>query len=91
MYSFNEINIEFLAIQLEKYYICELIIIVMTYTELVEATGDGLLWTTSALFENIGNIFNYGVIVLGFVGLFIWLRLQAKYNKEAANDPTQIK
>ncbi|WP_299202986.1 hypothetical protein [Brumimicrobium sp.] len=63
----------------------------MTYTELVEATGDGLLWTTEILFENVGNIFNYAVIVLGFVGLFIWMRLQAKYNQEAANDPNQIK
>ena len=91
MYCFDEINIEFLAIQLEKYYICPLIIIVMTYTELVNATGDGLLWTTSALFENIGNVFNFAVIVLGFVGLFIWLRLQAKYNREADADPTKIR
>ncbi|PKR81947.1 hypothetical protein CW751_01010 [Brumimicrobium salinarum] len=63
----------------------------MTYTEIVEATGDGLLWTTEILFENVGNIFNYGVIVLGFVGLFIWLRLQAKYNREAANNPQKFK
>lgn len=91
MYSFEEINIEFLAIQLEKYYICGLIIIVMTYSELVEATGEGLLWTTELLFENVGNVFNYAVIVLGFVGLFIWLRLQAKYNKEADADPTKIR
>lgn len=63
----------------------------MTYTEFVEALGDGLLWTTEILFETVGNIFNYAVIVLGFVGLFIWLRLQAKYNREAANDPTKFK
>ncbi len=63
----------------------------MTYTELVEALGDGILWTTELLFETVGNIFNYAVIVLGFVGLFIWLRLQTKYNKEAANDPTKLK
>ncbi len=63
----------------------------MTYTELVIALGDGLLWTTDILFETVGNIFNYAVIALGFVGLFIWLRLQAKYNREAANDPTKFK
>jgi len=63
----------------------------MTYTELVESLGDGLLWTTEILFEVVGNVFNYAVIVLGFIGLFIWLRLQAKYNKEAANDPTKFK
>ncbi|PWH85564.1 hypothetical protein [Brumimicrobium oceani] len=63
----------------------------MTYTELVEEFGDLLLWTTELLFETVGNVFNYAVIVLGFVGLFIWLRLQAKYNREAANDPTKFK
>lgn len=63
----------------------------MTYTELVVALGDGLLWTTEILFETVGNIFNYAVIVLGFVGLFIWLRLQAKYNRQAANDPNKLK
>lgn len=63
----------------------------MTYTEFVEDLGDGLLWTTEILFESVGNVFNYAVIVLGFVGLFIWLRLQAKYNKEAANDPNKLK
>ena len=63
----------------------------MTYTDFVYAIGDGILWTTDILFENVGNIFNYSAVVLGFVGLFIWLRLQAKYNREAANDPKQIK
>lgn len=63
----------------------------MTYTEFVEVSGDWILWTTEALFETVGNSFNYAVIALGFVGLFIWLRLQAKYNREAANDPQKLK
>ncbi|RFC54241.1 hypothetical protein [Brumimicrobium aurantiacum] len=63
----------------------------MTYNEIVNQIGDGLLWTTEILFEVVGNVFNYSVIVLGFIGLFIWLRLQAKYNNEAKNDPSKIK
>jgi len=63
----------------------------MTYTEAVTELGHGLLWTTNLLFEVVGNVFNYSVIVLGFIGLFIWLRLQAKYNAEAKNDPSKIK
>jgi len=63
----------------------------MNYNELVYGLGELLLWTTELLFEVVGNIFNYGAIVLGFIGLFIWLRLQAKYNREAANDPTKFK
>lgn len=63
----------------------------MTSTDILVSIGDFILWTTELLFENIGNLFNDAMIVLGFIGLFIWLRLQNKYNKEAANNPNQIK
>lgn len=63
----------------------------MTSTDILVSIGDFILWTTEILFENIGNLFNDAMIVLGFIGLFIWLRLQNKYNKEAANNPNQIK
>lgn len=42
-------------------------------------------------YDNIGNIFNYACIVLGFFGLFYWLNLQKKFNARAENDPNQIK
>jgi uncharacterized membrane protein len=42
-------------------------------------------------FEWVGNIFNYSVIVLGFIGLFYWLNLQKKMNDKAAKDPNQLK
>ncbi|MCB0478184.1 MAG: hypothetical protein R2799_00830 [Crocinitomicaceae bacterium] len=32
------------------------------------------------------DFLNMGVIVLGFVGLFIWLRLQGKYTKQAKEE-----
>lgn len=41
--------------------------------------------------EWIGNIFNYSVIVLGFVGLFYWLNMQKKYNQQAKDNADQIK
>ncbi len=41
--------------------------------------------------DMIGNIFNYSCIVLGFVGLFIWLNMQKKYNAAAENNPDQLK
>lgn len=37
-------------------------------------------------FEMVGNVFNYACIVLGFVGLFYWLNLQNKYNKQTENN-----
>ena len=63
----------------------------MTSTEIFVSIGDFILWTTELLFHNVGNLFNDAMIILGFVGLFIWLRLQHRYNKEAENNPNQLK
>lgn len=52
--------------------------------------ADLLQWTLQ-IFDVIGNSFNYSVIALGFFGLFYWLRYQAKFNSEAANNPNQLK
>jgi len=59
-------------------------------TSFFYAIGDFLTWTFG-FFEAIGNIFNYAVIVLGFVGLFYWLNWQRKFNKMAKDNPNQIK
>lgn len=52
--------------------------------------GDFLTWTFG-FFELVGNIFNYSLIVLGFIGLFYWLNWQKKFNDQAANNPDQLK
>lgn len=53
------------------------------------ALGD--LLNGAWFYDNVGNIFNYSLIVLGFIGLFYWLNIQRKLNDKAANDPNQIK
>lgn len=63
----------------------------MNSNVIFEAIGDAILWSTSILFDNIGNSFNNAMIVLGFIGLFYWLNYQRKFNKEAANNPDQLK
>lgn len=63
----------------------------MTSTEILVGLGDFILWTTEILFENIGNLFNNAMIILGFIGLLIWLRTQHKFNKEAENNANQLK
>lgn len=40
--------------------------------------------------EPLENHFNYAVIVLGFIGLFIWLRMQSKYTKKAKDNGTIV-
>ncbi|TNE97404.1 MAG: hypothetical protein EP322_06755 [Bacteroidetes bacterium] len=52
-----------------------------------------LLESTFVLLQQdmIGDMFNYAVIALGFVGLFYWLNWQRKFNEQAKNDPNQLK
>lgn len=54
--------------------------------------GD-LLQATFVMLQQdmIGDMFNYAVIALGFVGLFYWLNWQRKFNEQAKNDPNQLK
>jgi hypothetical protein len=63
----------------------------MSSKEIFEGLGELILWSTEILFENVGNMFNTAVIVLGFVGLFFWLNTQRKFNEKAANNPDQLK
>ncbi len=65
----------------------------MTLTELFWGIGDALTVLLSVLDENVGftAFFNTSLILLGFFGLFYWLRHQIKYNKQAENNPNQLK
>jgi len=47
-----------------------------------------LIQSSFLILEALENKFNYAVIVLGFIGLFYWLNLQRKYNKEADENGT---
>ncbi len=65
----------------------------MSLSDFFWGLGD-LLQETFRLLQSdfwFTKVANYGFVVLGFVGLFIWLSKQAKYNSEAASDPDQIK
>ena len=56
----------------------------MSSREVMESIGDFFYSTAGIFYDNIGNIFNYSFIVLGFVGLFYWLNLQRKYDQQDA-------
>ncbi|MDX2359366.1 MAG: hypothetical protein QNK23_01075 [Crocinitomicaceae bacterium] len=62
----------------------------MTLSAIFNALGDLFLWTFQ-IFEIIGNNINYAFIVLGFVGLFIWLNKQKKFNAAAERNPDKLK
>jgi hypothetical protein len=64
----------------------------MTLSSIFWGIGDMLQATFVLLQENmIGNMFNYAIIALGFIGLFYWLSWQKKFNDRAKNDPNQLK
>jgi hypothetical protein len=63
--------------------------IVEPIAALIKWSFDNILVPIGELpaFANPNNIF----LVIGFIGMFYWLNLQRKYNKEAENNPDQIK
>lgn len=64
----------------------------MTLSDFFWGLGD-LLQATFVMLQQdmIGDMFNYAVIALGFIGLFYWLNWQRKFNEQAKNDPNQLK
>jgi len=58
---------------------------------LVFLLRDVFVWLFENTMEPLGNIPNGIFLVLLFVGLFVWLKMQAKYNAEAEANPEQIK
>lgn len=57
---------------------------------LVYPIGDLCIWSFGFL-EKLENLPNDLFLLTGFAGMFYWLWLQGKYNKEAAANPNQIK
>ncbi len=43
------------------------------------------------VYDNIGDIFNWSCIVLGVIGFGYWMSVQNKFNKQAEQNPNQIK
>lgn len=59
-------------------------------TDFIYGLGE-FFYTIFGLLRFVGEMFinpNVIFIVLGFVGLFIWLKMQAKFNKEAQERST---
>ena len=63
----------------------------MSSREGFDAIADFMYGTPFEFYDTVGNVFNYSCIVLGLVGLFIWLNKQRKYNQEAESNPNQLK
>lgn len=58
----------------------------MNTQEIITPVAKFIEWTFETLLVPISSPFNMAVIALGFVGLFLWLRLQKKYTAKAEQE-----
>lgn len=58
----------------------------MNTQEIITPVAKFIEWTFETFLVPISSPFNSSVIVLGFVGLLFWLRLQKKYTQKAEQD-----
>ncbi len=65
----------------------------MTLYDFFWGFGASVESALSVFDDNVGltTFFNTAVLLLGFFGLFFWLRHQINFNKKAKNDPNQLK
>jgi len=59
----------------------------MTFTDIVYLIGD-LLSSTFEILPVLGNLPNYIFLVVGFILLFIWIKVMNDYNQEAERNGT---
>lgn len=60
----------------------------MNTQEVIYPIGEMLEWSFENVLVHISAPLNAGVVILGFVGLFFWLRLQKKYSAQAKAEGT---
>lgn len=57
-------------------------------TEFIYWLGDFFYWLFENRLEPLGNLPNTAFLGLGFIGLFIWLKMQKNYNQKAEAENT---
>jgi len=62
----------------------------MNTQEIITPVAKFIEWTFETVLVPIASPMNIGVIILGFVGLAFWLRLQKKYTEKAKQDGTIV-
>jgi hypothetical protein len=63
----------------------------MSSSDFFYGLGRGFYWLFENTLEPTGEAWWKTWLVLGFLGFGYWMYRQVKYNKEAKNNPNQIK
>jgi hypothetical protein len=61
----------------------------MSITDIIYSIGDAFQ-CFFLFYDNVGNLFNDFLLILGFVGFFYWMNIQKKLNAKS-NVPVEIK
>jgi hypothetical protein len=62
----------------------------MNLQSILNPIVEALQWTFKHILEPMTHWFNIVCILGGFVGLFIWLRMQKRFNAKAQKEGTLI-
>jgi hypothetical protein len=62
----------------------------MNLQSILNPIVEALQWTFDNILEPMTHWFNIVCILGGFVGLFIWLRMQKRFNAKAQKEGTLI-
>jgi len=60
----------------------------MNTQDIIYPIGEATEWTFENILVPMADPMNLGIVVLGFIGLVFWLRLQKKYNDKSKSDGT---
>jgi hypothetical protein len=52
---------------------------------------DDILQKIFLFYDNVGNMVNDALLLLGFFGFFTWMNYQRKFNKAAKGNSRQLK
>ena len=65
----------------------------MSSADIFNAIGKASYWAFENTLEPIsdGDLVWWAVLIFGFVAFGYWMKRQVDYNKQAANDPNQLK
>ncbi|MGV6861845.1 MAG: hypothetical protein ACWA41_08730 [Putridiphycobacter sp.] len=63
----------------------------MSSADVFYGIKDGMYWLFEKTLEPIGDLFWEATLIFGFVAFAYWMYRQVQFNKEAENDPNQIK
>jgi len=56
--------------------------------EVLRFIGNIITWTFDTLLVPAGQMPNILFIIIGFVGMFLWLKMQGDYNRKAKQNGT---